>query len=86
MAISREDLKRAAALAQSGDWDGAHKIVQQDEADPLSCWLHACLHKIEGDTDNARYWYARSGGRAYTDHHDPRAELAAIAAALKSAK
>jgi hypothetical protein len=29
--------------------------VQQDEDDPLSCWIHAVLHKIEGDAGNSRY-------------------------------
>ena len=45
----------------AGDWTGAHEIVQQDETDPTSCWVHAVLHKIEGDAANARYWYRLSG-------------------------
>jgi hypothetical protein len=77
----REDLTRAIDLAIGGDWEGAHKIVQQDEADPSSCWLHAVLHKIEGDTGNARYWYRRAG-RSYEAYPDAKAELAAIKAAL----
>ena len=52
---------------------------------PSSCWLHACLHKIEGDAGNARYWYARSG-RSLDDLYDPSAELRAIAEALDSAE
>jgi hypothetical protein len=39
----------------------AHKIVQADEADATSCWIHAVLHKIEGDIGNSRYWYRRAG-------------------------
>lgn len=78
MAISREDLKRAVALAIAGDWDAAHAIVQRDESDVTSCWLHACLHKIEGDEGNARYWYRHSGGRTFEDFGDPRQELEAI--------
>ena len=54
---TREDLIRAVDLALAGDWNAAHEIVQQDEADPTSCWVHAVLHKIEGDAGNARYWY-----------------------------
>ena len=36
-----------AALAQ--DWHRAHHIVQQYEEDAFACWIHAVLHKIEGD-------------------------------------
>jgi hypothetical protein len=78
---SRQELTRAVELALAGDWDGAHRIAQADEADPMSCWLHAVLHKIEGDAGNARYWYARAG-HAYEGYADTRAELAAIKAAL----
>ena len=52
--MTRPELVRAADLAIAGDWDGAHKIVQEDEQDATSCWIHAVLHKIEGDADNAR--------------------------------
>jgi hypothetical protein len=77
----RQDLIRAVDLALAGDWNGAHEIAQQDEADPTFCWLHAVLHKIEGDAANARYWY-RLAGQAYEAYPDPWAELAAIKAAL----
>lgn len=63
--------------ALAGDRDGAHRIVQ-DLDDPIACWIHAVLHKIEGDAGNSRYWYARSGGRRYEDMADARAELAAV--------
>jgi hypothetical protein len=79
---SRDDLIRAVDLALAGDWNGAHDIVQRDEAaDPAFCWVHAVLHKIEGDADNARYWY-RLAGQAYEAYADPEAELAAIKAVL----
>jgi hypothetical protein len=78
----RQDLIRAVDLALAGDWNGAHEIVQQDEADPTSCWVHAVLHKIEGDAANARYWYRRSGGQSYEAYGDSKAELAAIRAVL----
>jgi hypothetical protein len=77
----RQDMIRAVDLAIAGDWDGAHKIAQQDETDPTSCWIHAVLHKIEGDAGNARYWYARAG-QSYEAFPDPKAELAAIKALL----
>ena len=40
-------------------WDCAHNIIQEINTD-LSSWIHAHLHKIEGDLSNAKYWYARS--------------------------
>ncbi len=42
-----------------GDWESAHKAAQDDPArDPA--WVHAYLHRKEGDIGNARYWYARA--------------------------
>ena len=78
---NREDLIRAVELALAGDWNGAHKIVQADEQDATSCWIHATLHKIEGDAGNSRYWYARAG-QSYEAYADAKAELGAIKAAL----
>jgi hypothetical protein len=78
---ARDELTRAVDLALAGDWDGAHRIVQEDEEDTTSCWIHAVLHKIEGDASNARYWYRRAG-QAYEAFPDPNAELAAIKAVL----
>ena len=78
---SSDDLKRAVELALAGDWDGAHAIAQGDEFDPLFCWLHACLHKIQGDTGNSRYWYAKAG-RRFDDFADATAELQAIRATI----
>ena len=81
MAPQRQDLIRAVELAIAGDWAAAHGIVQQDETDQTSCWLHAVLHKIEGDGTNSRYWYGRAG-QAYEAYADAQAELMAIKAAL----
>jgi hypothetical protein len=46
--------------AANGKWDEAHKIVQ-DEDDANSAWVHAYLHRVEGDLGNAGYWYRRAG-------------------------
>ncbi|MHB2167774.1 hypothetical protein [Alsobacter sp. R-9] len=43
-----------------GDWDGAHRCVQDDET-PDGSWVHAYLHRKEGDLGNAGYWYRRAG-------------------------
>ena len=43
-----------------GDWDEAHRLAQQkDDAD--GAWVHAYLHRKEGDPSNAAYWYRRAG-------------------------
>jgi hypothetical protein len=43
-----------------GDWDRAHRLAQaQPGAD--GAWVHAYLHRVEGDAGNARYWYSRAG-------------------------
>ena len=43
-----------------GDWQAAHEIVQAQE-DRDSAWVHAWLHRVEGDLANADYWYHRAG-------------------------
>ena len=43
-----------------GDWNTAHEIVQ-NAGDRDSAWVHAYLHRKEGDISNARYWYGRCG-------------------------
>ena len=55
-----DELVRAIDLALAGDWDQAHRIVQNIE-NPAACWIHAVLHKIEGDRSNSMYWYSRAG-------------------------
>jgi hypothetical protein len=75
------DLLKAIELALAGEWDAAHRTVQQYETDATASWIHAVLHKIEGDLDNSRYWYRRAGT---LDHvgDEPRAELKAIRAEI----
>jgi hypothetical protein len=46
--------------AGKDDWDKAHKIVM-DEGGKDCAWVHAYLHRVEGDLENARYWYRRAG-------------------------
>jgi hypothetical protein len=43
-----------------GDWDGAHRLLQ-GESDSDQDWVHAYLHRKEGDLANAGYWYRRAG-------------------------
>lgn len=77
----RQALIDGVELALAGKWDEAHGIAQSGEDDRDYCWFHACLHKIEGDEGNSRYWYRRSG-HSYEEYPDPKVELGAIKAAL----
>ena len=45
-----------------GDWSKAHESAQQDEG-VAGSWVHAYLHRKEGDGSNAAYWYSRAGRR-----------------------
>ncbi|MEJ2374475.1 MAG: hypothetical protein P8Y53_09385 [Pseudolabrys sp.] len=58
----RELTPPLAALwwAKKGDWDKAHVIVQ-DEPGADAAWVHAFLHRVEGDLGNAGYWYRQAG-------------------------
>jgi hypothetical protein len=49
----------------NGDWDKAHKLIQ-DVGDQNASWIHAYLHRKEGDNSNADYWYSRAGKRRPT--------------------
>jgi hypothetical protein len=46
------------------DWEAAHRIAQDDDSREAA-WVHAYLHRREGDISNARYWYARAGESEY---------------------
>ncbi len=72
----KNELIRAIDLALDGSWEQAHNIVQQDESG-VAAWIHAVLHKIEGDLSNSRYWYQRAG-KMEKAAAEPRAELAEI--------
>lgn len=47
-------------FAGKGDWEASHNIAQDMHSD-LGSWIHAYLHRQEGDEFNARYWYRRAG-------------------------
>jgi hypothetical protein len=59
-----------------GDWTKAHESAQQDEG-PAGAWVHAYLHRKEGDASNAKYWYQRAGrGAARTSFEEEWNEIA----------
>ncbi len=47
-----------------GDWTKAHESAQEDER-PQGAWVHAYLHRKEGDDWNAAYWYSRAGKKPF---------------------
>lgn len=49
-----------------GDWDKAHKIAQENGSSDAA-WVHAYLHRKEGDEWNAGYWYSRAGKSKSSD-------------------
>ena len=74
------DLLRAVKAALDSDWHQAH-LIAQDSEHRIAHWIHAVLHKIEGDAGNSSYWYARAN-RNYEDFSDSTDELNAIAVLL----
>lgn len=54
------DALRALWHDARGDWDAAHRVAQ-DVANESGSWVHAYLHRKEGDHGNAAYWYRRAG-------------------------
>ena len=64
-----------------GDWDGAHASAQADAGRDGS-WVHAYLHRKEGDPGNADYWYSRAGRKAPAGNVTLEAEWEQIAREL----
>ena len=65
--------------AAKGDWGAAHKIVMHEETADAA-WVHAYLHRVEGDLPNAGYWYRTAGKPVEKGALD--AEWNAVAATL----
>lgn len=80
--VNKATLKIAVQAALDGDWNKSHKIAQ-DYSDTTANWLHAVLHKIEGDEWNSKYWYARTLGKVYEDFSNAQAELIEIKKTLE---
>ncbi len=73
----KNDLHLAVDLALSGEWTAAHAIVQRHEGEPNFDWVHAVLHKLEGDPGNSRHWY-HACNRLDHERDDPQMELQQI--------
>jgi hypothetical protein len=75
-----ESLARALDFLAAGEWQRAHEIVQEDKSE-LAAWLHGIVHTLEGDLDNARYWYRRTP-REFPGPDAVQREIAAARLAL----
>ena len=51
---------KALCLGRRGSWEASHDLVNALDT-PLGSWIHAWLHRVEGDLSNARYWYRLAG-------------------------
>jgi len=54
-----DELLQALWWNANDDWDRAHSLVKTMAGDD-ACWIHAYLHRQEGDLGNSRYWYSRA--------------------------
>jgi hypothetical protein len=68
--------------AAKGKWDQAHRIVMNEETADAA-WVHAYLHRVEGDLGNAGYWYRQANQPVAKDSLD--AEWERIVSALSEA-
>ena len=75
MVESSTALQRALEMLAAGDWQHAHEIVQEHKT-PLAAWLHGIVHTLEGDLDNAQYWY-RKADRVFRGAEAVQGEIAA---------
>jgi len=74
-------LARAVRHLEAGEWQAAHALVQKD-ASLLGCWAHGLVHLIEGDLENAKYWYRRAR-RPLPHGNTAAAEIAALKAMVR---
>lgn len=75
---------RALWLARKGCWDLAHTVVNGIPS-AMGSWIHAHLHRIEGDLSNAAYWYSRAGRPSRSNREELNEEwLLLVAENLKA--
>jgi hypothetical protein len=70
-----DTLAKAVEFLEAGSWQLAHEIVQGERSN-TAAWLHGIVHTLEGDLDNARYWYRRAG-RDFPGREAVQQEIAA---------
>ena len=78
--MDKAPIGKVVQYLEAGEWNAAHMLVQKD-ASSLGCWAHGIVHLVEGDLDNAKYWYRRAH-RALPHGNTANAEIAALKATL----
>jgi len=78
---AEDAIAKAVRHLEAGDWEAAHLLAQKDTSE-LACWAHGIVHLIEGDLDNAKYWYRRAH-RPLPHGNTVAAEIAALKAAVR---
>lgn len=73
---------KAVRHLEAGEWTEAHALVQKD-ATFLGCWAHGIVHLVEGDLENAKYWYRRAH-RPMPHGNTATAEIAALRASVEA--
>src|SRR2546425_12796378 len=81
MIRSADKHRRVLSHLRKSEWNKAHEIVM-GMRDRLAFRIHGLVHRIEGDLDNARYWYDRAGA-PFRKSKSAAAEIEEIAAVLK---
>jgi hypothetical protein len=77
-------LGRSLEHLAAGEWQPAHEIVQADKS-VLAAWMHGIVHTLEGDLDNARYWY-RKADREFPGAGAVQQEIAAARERLRATR
>jgi len=74
--MSATPMSKAVRHLEAGEWQAAHEIVQKDGSSQ-GCWAHGIVHLLEGDLENAKYWYRRAH-RPLPHGNTATAEIAAL--------
>ncbi len=74
-------IAKAVRHLEAGQWEAAHLLVQKDVTEQ-GCWAHGIVHLIEGDLENAKYWYRRAH-RPLPHGNTVAAEIAALKASIR---
>ena len=77
------DFLKAGEFSLGEDWENAHQICQAHEGTLMFDWVHALVHRIEGDDANAGYWYERAGKERHSGSIEE--EWQAIRTAIENA-
>ena len=75
--MQKEQILKAINYAINDEWESSHSIVQSID-DNYAYWVHAVLHRVEGDIFNSKYWYSKAKRKFTTC--DPKLELEEIKA------